>query len=108
MSRSYKHAPVYKEGSKRGRKWRKKNANSRLRAPHLALADIPSGKSYRKITNPWDICDFVLMETFRQHVGHHQSFFDSMLEKYGEEEAERFSKDWRELYGDWARLYLWK
>lgn len=54
MSRSYRE-PVFVEGYKsKTKKWRKRDANKRVRS----ALDVPNGKGYRKITNPWDICDY--------------------------------------------------
>lgn len=54
MSRSYRK-PWFVDGygSKR-KKWQKRYANKRVRK----TLDVPNGKAYRKITNPWDIVDY--------------------------------------------------
>ena len=60
MSRSYKKYPCVKDrnpGSKR-------EANKRIRR---LKGDIPDGKWYRKIYNPWDICDWSFSKTWQEY-----------------------------------------
>lgn len=54
MSRSYRK-PIITDGyGTKRRRAAKTYANRRLRK----MMDIPSGKAYRKFTDPWNICDF--------------------------------------------------
>ena len=55
MSRSYKKNPIHKDSNK----WAKKYANKVVRRTKT----IHSGKSYRKIFNSWDICDWSSRQT---------------------------------------------
>jgi hypothetical protein len=54
MSRSYR-APWFVDGygSKR-KKWQKRCANKRVRR----TLEVPNGKAYRRITDPWNIVDY--------------------------------------------------
>jgi hypothetical protein len=68
MSRSYKK-PHMKEGYGTKRKKVNKNyANRRIRRKCVEY-DIADGSSYRKITNPWDICDFIIRYEPKPWVG---------------------------------------
>lgn len=54
MSRSYRK-PWITDGY--GTKWRryaKKEANRKVRRHD----DVPNGKAYRKVSDPWSICDY--------------------------------------------------
>ena len=53
LSRSYKKYPSCK--CEKSCKFGKKQANRKVR--HF-LQDIPSGGSYKKLYDSWDICDF--------------------------------------------------
>lgn len=59
MSRSYrKHAYATEGQNSPGlRKKRKRVANKRVRNE-----DTADGKAYRKVSNPWDICDFKFID----------------------------------------------
>ena len=48
MSRSYKKTPFVKD--KQSSKWGKRYCNKRVRK----AKDVPNGKAYRKLTEPWD------------------------------------------------------
>jgi hypothetical protein len=50
MSRSFKHVAGWKDRNP----WAKKEANGRVRR----TAEIPNGKAYRKVYDPWNICDY--------------------------------------------------
>jgi hypothetical protein len=54
VSRSYRK-PWVKDGYKRpGKKIPKRTANRKVRK----TKDIANGKSYRKVVDPWTICDY--------------------------------------------------
>jgi len=55
MSRSYKHTGWIQDQS--GKKHGKRFANKRVRRFD---SEIPSGSSYKKIYNSWDIADYIL------------------------------------------------
>ena len=56
MSRSYKKFPLAKQG--KSNKVGKKFANRRVRRQIKRGIDIPSGRSYKKVYESWDICDY--------------------------------------------------
>jgi hypothetical protein len=67
MSRSYKK-PHVKDGYGTKRKKSKKNyANRRIRRKCVGY-EIANGSSYRKITDQWDICDFIISYEPRPRV----------------------------------------
>ena len=55
MSRSYKKHPYTKDGGPTRVKFAKREANKKVRR----TGDIPNGKSYRRVFEPWDIHDYV-------------------------------------------------
>ena len=55
MSRSYKKHPYVKDGGPTGVRFAKREANKKVRR----TANIPNGKSYRRVSEPWDIHDYV-------------------------------------------------
>jgi len=59
MSRSYKHTPIHKMAPEHG-KIGKHFANRRVRR---YKGDLSSGKSYRKLYDPWEIHDWITYET---------------------------------------------
>lgn len=66
MSRSYKKNPIVKD-NKRGRKSSKRQANNKVRS-HLKNNDLSDGKSYRKVSNPWDIYDSTSYCSFSEYL----------------------------------------
>ena len=56
MSRSYKKNVVWTQGQSRSknRKWWKREANKKVRK----YKSIPNGKSYKRIYDSWNICDW--------------------------------------------------
>ena len=90
MSRSYKKFPFVQDRD--SSKWGKRYCNKRVRK----TMDIPNGKFYRKLTEPWDyIYDHCSSETWKEY-------------KQGTE----MSRWWREPkeanYFDWYRCYKMK
>ena len=51
MSRSYKKHPYTKDGGPTRVRFAKREANKKVRR----TGDIPNGKSYRRVFEPWDI-----------------------------------------------------
>jgi|GEM_PF-971245 len=109
MSGSYKKFPCCKDGNRR-KKADKQIANRKIRrSTRWRRAHIPNGGAYRKISNSYRICDFRSVWTFRDKIELHQSRYDKCAAEYGADIArQRYSKDWRELYREWARYCLWK
>jgi len=60
MSRSYKKHPIVQQAGdkRRHKRW----ANKRVRK----AKDIPNGKGYRMLYNPWDLCDYWWRETWQE------------------------------------------
>lgn len=57
MSRSYREPWIVDGYGTRHKKFAKNLANRTVRRKGIDY-DIANGKAYRKITNPWDICDY--------------------------------------------------
>ena len=55
MSRSYKKYPCSKDGGPTRVKFTKREANKKVRRTD----NIPSGKSYRRVFEPYDIHDYI-------------------------------------------------
>ena len=68
MSRSYKHTPIVTDSSKHGAKWSKRQANHKVRHTF----DVPNGKAYRKVYNPWNIRDYIWYETKLDAIAYYQ------------------------------------
>jgi hypothetical protein len=98
MSRSYRKTPIVKD-NKRGRKIAKRRANKRMRKK----LDIHNGKAYRKVTNPWDIYDYV----FRWSKEDAINFYNNDLQ------ADKYWKKYYPTLEDflekgWARDFKYK
>ncbi|MBE1444768.1 hypothetical protein [Paenibacillus sp. OAS669] len=65
MSRSRKHAPVWTDHHTPGTRWAKRQANKAVRR---YTNDLPNGKGYRKVYNPWNICDYRFFKTKQQAI----------------------------------------
>lgn len=65
MGKSYKHYPFCKceKSCKKGKKW----ANRRVRAQSKEMIEIANGKSYKKLFNSWDICDYCDSFTWEEY-----------------------------------------
>ena len=55
MSRSYKKHPYTKDGGPTRVKFAKQEANKKVRRTN----DVPNGKSYRRVFEPYDIHDYI-------------------------------------------------
>ena len=91
MSRSYKKYPFCKD--RESVKWGKRYCNKRVRN----TKDIPNGKAYRKVTEPWDfIYDYSCSETWEEY----------------KEWFKRSNKWWQNNkepdYWDWYKVYKMK
>ena len=58
MSRSYKHNPFCTDRP-HGAKYWKRQANHKVRR----TLEVPNGKAYRKVYNPWEIHDYICRES---------------------------------------------
>lgn len=61
MSRSYKHTPVItdRSGCPHTAKYFKRQANRKVRHTF----NVPNGKQYRRVYNPWNIRDYICRES---------------------------------------------
>lgn len=64
MSRSYKKHPYY--GPKD--QWYKNFSNRKLRRMHKRGETVPDGNAYRKVVDPWDICDHSTSITLEETI----------------------------------------
>ena len=55
MSRSYKHTPIAKSGSRVNKRQANKIARKRLKDVDF---DIGNGRNFKSLVNSWDICDY--------------------------------------------------
>ena len=62
MSRSYKKNPVCTDGSPHTTKESKKFANKKVRG----YEDLPDGSAYKKVSDSYDIHDFVIKCTWQE------------------------------------------
>lgn len=84
MSRSYKHYPFVKDRD--SCKWGKRYCNKIVRK----TKDIPNGKAYRKLVEPWDyIYDYSCSETWNEY-------------------KDRYSRNNRLWEGDKQEYYYWR
>lgn len=97
MSRSFKKTPY--SGDAKG-KDKKRLANDKVKSFFKRNKDIQiSHGDYRKIQNPWDICDFYSIETFEEYKKFTLELCDKFNEPYPSE---------KEMYRDWYKAYKMK
>lgn len=108
MSRSYKKYPCVKDRNP----WAKRQANKKVRR---CKGDLPDGKFYRKIYDPWSICDYSWSYTWKE-------YFESQVRSYFQwrwqfEDSERNKNNWKyknphnyksEHFREWLRSYKMK
>jgi hypothetical protein len=73
MSRSYKKTPY--AGQKKC-KFSKKYSNKKIRKTEEQRVKIASGSSFKKVMNPWDICDFYSIETWKEFQNRLRSHYN--------------------------------
>lgn len=93
MSRSYKKNPRNKDNAG-GKKWQKRVANKKVRRYDDI---IQNGKAYRKITDPWDICDFNYRVSYADYLNDY--FYDPVMRRIKGFETEE------DCYRQWFRYY---
>lgn len=76
MSRSYKKFPGYTDYSRGYTKWSKRQASKKVRR----ILDVPSGKGYRKIYNPYDIRDWKSIYYRESDFTHYSYWLGRMVE----------------------------
>lgn len=91
MSRSFKKNPYC--GDRKG-KQKKRLANKRVREYLKNCYDTFNGRSYRKICQSWNICDYYSKDSFAQ--------FKAFINTYN---SYYWQKTEEELYQDWLRAY---
>lgn len=101
MSHSYKKNPILKD-NKRSSARNKQIANHQVR---YFKGFIPNGKSYKKISNSYDIHDYVSRWTWKDN----QKCFKKHFSQYfiGALSWKPIEDDWYS-YKNWARHYLHK
>lgn len=62
MSRSYKKNPYHTDGSPKTTQENKKFANKKVRNTE----DLPNGGAYKKVSESWDIHDFIIRWTWEE------------------------------------------
>ena len=93
MSRSYKKHPFCKDWNRRKRVG-KQLANRKVRAQLKRGIEIPSGKSYRKVFETWDIYDYHWYESKSEAIKN----FETKRFKYGPDTLEEAINDWKKYY----------
>lgn len=93
MSRSFKHNPVYTDGSPRTTKEKKRIANSRVRNTE----DIPSGGAYKKVFPSWDIHDFANRWTWAEAKRFYEGLTDDDFLKKHYPTLKTFYRYWRTI-----------
>lgn len=64
MSRSFKKSPVCTDHCTPGTKWSKRQAAKAVRRS----TEVDDGKAYRKLYNPWIICDYRFYRTLSAEI----------------------------------------
>lgn len=101
MSRSFKKTPY--AGDHKG-KWKKRRANDKVRSYFRRYPDMQiSPGDYRKIQNPWDICDFYSITTFEEYWQWEVNWYEEHKDHYN---LPKLNK--KELYRDWYKAYKMK
>lgn len=102
MSRSFKHTPIFADGS--SSKKQKRFANKRVRK---FKNDISNGKFYKKIYESYDIYDYISRKTFKES----EESFNLDLKKYlngGSTSDPRIDYiEWYD-YNHWAKYFYRK
>lgn len=100
MSRSYKKYPFVKD--RNSAKWGKRYCNKRVRK----TKDIPNGRAYKKLTEPWDfIYDYCHSETKAEVIQKWESAqkdkangVSNYINWYRDETLEEALLDWKKSY----------
>lgn len=89
MSRSFKKTA----GGKDRNPYMKNYANRVVRRMSTD-EEAPQYKGYRKINNPWDICDYKFLYYSNKQVQDHLEWCTMMDEKYGCDYSKRTYRMW--------------
>lgn len=111
MSRSYKKTPY--AGQKKC-KFSKKYSNKKIRKTEEHCKKIADGGSFKKILEPWDICDYKAIETwkeFKQRIQNHYNNYRNKTWTYSwKYYCERYKLDpntidWKKFRWIWYKEY---
>ena len=112
MSRSYKKTPY--AGQKKCR-FSKKYSNRKIRQAETQRKKIADGGAFKKILEPWDICDFYSIETWkefkyriRKHFNdyHNQDVWSYSWKYYCRRyKMDPNTLDWKILRWVWYKMY---
>lgn len=111
MSRSYKKTPY--AGLKKC-KFSKNYSNRKIRKTEEQQKNLGDGGSFKRILNPWDICDYKSIETwqnFKQRLQRYFSNYHNGITKYAwryycnRYNINQDSPDCEKLYRIWYKEY---
>ena len=117
MSRSYKKTPY--AGQKKC-KFSKNYSNKKIRQAEIQRVKIADGGAFKKILDPWDICDFHGVETWKEFkrdieedfiAYHTKNHHGSHFSRYRwEHYCRRFKLDpyiidWKKVKWTWYKMY---
>lgn len=108
MSRSYKKTPICRDCTGcECLQWSKRQANKKVRR----TKNIPSGKSYKKIYETWDIHDYSFRETLSQYKKNLENELKHCLTLY--KSFNKLPDRIKKYYFDpffkyWKKYYYWK
>lgn len=102
MSRSYKKTPY--SGDHKG-KWKKRRANDKVRSWFKKNPDAQISRGdFRKIQNPWDICDWCCFETFEEAWEWEVNFYNQFKDRY----PHLKEPNKKEVYREWYKSFKMK
>ena len=110
MSRSYKRFPVCKDGGPKWNKFAKRVANKKVRNTR----GIPSGRSYKKVYETWNIHDWVCYYPFNKWMERENNRYHMLINGgpwwCSRSDRKKYSMppDVQEEFIQWARSYYWK
>lgn len=108
MSRSYRKTPVCQDGyGTKTLQWYKRQSNKKVRR----IAEIASGKAYRKVYETWIFRDYVFRKTFSQYKSERKSNLKYCLNVYGSiDNSPRWLKrEYTDKNYKWLKkIYYWK
>lgn len=101
MSRSYKKTSY--SGDNKG-KWKKRRANNKVRSWFKRNPDVQISRGdFRKIQNPWDICDFYSITTFEKYWQWELNWYKEYKDRYNLPKPNK-----KEVYRKWYKRYKMK
>lgn len=102
MSRSFKKTSYC--GDNKGKK-KKRLANDKVKSFFKKNQDIQISRGdFRKIQNPWDICDYCTkFESFESYWDFEVTFYETHKDRYNLSKPNK-----KEAYRDWYKTYKMK